>query len=375
MSKLLINEPPLLVLPSLAQAIGLNEAIALQQIHYWLDPRLNKNLQENQYWVYNSYDEWQRQFPFWSLRTIRRTIQSLEDKNLLVSRNFCNNSFDKTKWYTINYPALNALNPNESRCGQNGHIDVAKMDRSMRPKWTDRCGQNGQIDVANLATSYIDTENTTENTTEISLSINQKKSNNSSIVAKEREMLKIWNELIETKLGREIQLTLNRKNLLKKRLNNFFDDDLLKWSEFCKKIIQSSFLMGERTDFRVQLDWILDESNLVKVLEGTYNREEKKDNSQIDKNLMKDSLTNEIMKQDSPEFWKEIMLDLITKKGVDIYNSWFKQNKFDSLNNGILQMRVPNKFFAKWQTDNFLEDLTNVCQSKIVNFKELRIIY
>ena len=35
MSKLLINEHPLQVLPSLATKIGLNEAIVLQQIHYW----------------------------------------------------------------------------------------------------------------------------------------------------------------------------------------------------------------------------------------------------------------------------------------------------------------------------------------------------
>ena len=33
---LLISEPPLQVLPSLAVKIGLNEAIVLQQIHYWL---------------------------------------------------------------------------------------------------------------------------------------------------------------------------------------------------------------------------------------------------------------------------------------------------------------------------------------------------
>lgn len=35
MSKLLISESPLLVLPSLAETIGLNEAIVLQQIHFW----------------------------------------------------------------------------------------------------------------------------------------------------------------------------------------------------------------------------------------------------------------------------------------------------------------------------------------------------
>ena len=37
MSNLLIHEEPLLVLPGLASRIGLNEAIFLQQIHYWLN--------------------------------------------------------------------------------------------------------------------------------------------------------------------------------------------------------------------------------------------------------------------------------------------------------------------------------------------------
>ena len=31
----LYNEPPLTVSPSLAAAVGLNEAIVLQQVHYW----------------------------------------------------------------------------------------------------------------------------------------------------------------------------------------------------------------------------------------------------------------------------------------------------------------------------------------------------
>ena len=36
MSKLLINESPLTVLPHLATEIGLNEAIFIQQVQYWL---------------------------------------------------------------------------------------------------------------------------------------------------------------------------------------------------------------------------------------------------------------------------------------------------------------------------------------------------
>lgn len=36
MSKLLIDDYPIQVLPKLAKEIGLNEAIFLQQVHYWL---------------------------------------------------------------------------------------------------------------------------------------------------------------------------------------------------------------------------------------------------------------------------------------------------------------------------------------------------
>lgn len=43
-AQLLINEPPLQVLPTLAKTIGLNEAIVLQQVHYWLNPKFNTDL-------------------------------------------------------------------------------------------------------------------------------------------------------------------------------------------------------------------------------------------------------------------------------------------------------------------------------------------
>ena len=36
MSKLLIQENPMMILPSLAEKIGLNQAIVIQQFHYWL---------------------------------------------------------------------------------------------------------------------------------------------------------------------------------------------------------------------------------------------------------------------------------------------------------------------------------------------------
>lgn len=76
MSNLLIDEQPIMVLPNLATNIGLNEAIVLQQIHYWIG-RTN-NVRDGNKWIYNSYQNWNKQFPFWSLATLKRTLTSLK---------------------------------------------------------------------------------------------------------------------------------------------------------------------------------------------------------------------------------------------------------------------------------------------------------
>ncbi|HQS84935.1 MAG TPA: DnaA N-terminal domain-containing protein [Alphaproteobacteria bacterium] len=107
MSSLLINEPPLQVLPTLAHRIGLNEALMLQQVHYWLNPKLNRNIFEKRHWVHNTYRQWQAQFPFWSQRTIQRILLSLEEKSLLLA--FLKNDFQKTKHYTIDYDQLRKM--------------------------------------------------------------------------------------------------------------------------------------------------------------------------------------------------------------------------------------------------------------------------
>src|SRR5690554_4175288 len=83
MSRLLINEEPLQVLPGLAEKIGLNEAIVLQQLHYWLSR--STQVKEGEKWVYNTYDEWCAQFPFWSKATVRRVFTSLEKQGLIIT--------------------------------------------------------------------------------------------------------------------------------------------------------------------------------------------------------------------------------------------------------------------------------------------------
>ena len=176
-SQLLINEPPLQVLPTLARHIGLNEAIVLQQIHYWLSPQFHKNVFEGRYWVRNTYGQWQRQFSFWGEKTIRRTIANLEKLGLLTT--FVTGGFNKVKYYTINYAyfeQLDALSSNgtmrkgssptqtinfEKAPEKQGSSSSGHNDQIDLPKRADRDGQLDQIDQVNL-TRHL--ENTPENT-------------------------------------------------------------------------------------------------------------------------------------------------------------------------------------------------------------------
>lgn len=104
---LLLNESPLIVLPSLAAEIGLNEAMMLQQIHYWLNR--SENIRDGHRWVYKSVREWQKEFPFWSTNTIDRTLKKLEKQELIIVGIYNKYKTDRTKWYTIDYSKINDI--------------------------------------------------------------------------------------------------------------------------------------------------------------------------------------------------------------------------------------------------------------------------
>lgn len=109
MSKLLLDEQPLLFQKQLAITFGLNESIVIQQIHYWieLNKKANRNYYDGYYWVYNSFEKWaSSDFPFWSMSTLKRIFSNLEKRNLLISANYNKKGFDRTKWYRINYEEI-----------------------------------------------------------------------------------------------------------------------------------------------------------------------------------------------------------------------------------------------------------------------------
>ena len=144
-SSLVINEPPLQVLPSLAKAIGLQEAIVLQQFHYWLGQ--SKNVNDGRKWIYNTFEQWALQFPFWSAEALRKIVRSLRNQGLIEVRKLSANAWDKTNFYAINYEALDAVG---------SRLVEAESSTDSSGKSAVRGGKDGLVDAVNLAASTRD---------------------------------------------------------------------------------------------------------------------------------------------------------------------------------------------------------------------------
>jgi len=107
---LLFNDYTLIVSPKLATYIGLHEAIFLQQLHYWLiNPRSGRKDKDGVRWIHNTYSEWQKNFPFWSTRTIIRIVNRLANNKLIIVKRVTLKNNETRLEYTINYDELDRI--------------------------------------------------------------------------------------------------------------------------------------------------------------------------------------------------------------------------------------------------------------------------
>lgn len=164
---LLMPSRPIVINPDLAYSIGLNEAIALQQVNYWLKETTSGLERDGVRWIYNTTEQWLEQFPFWSESTLKRTFTRLKQIGVLKVEQLNKSQRDMTNYYTINY---------ESEL-----LDEVKVTKSKSSKCTLPSGQiepmeevkvkhsNGSKRTALIRSKCTDvlTENTTENTTDI----------------------------------------------------------------------------------------------------------------------------------------------------------------------------------------------------------------
>ncbi len=133
-SKLITPESPLLVPPLLAAEIGLNEALILQQIHYYC--LMSKHIKrDGRRWFWKTLSDWSKTLPFLSTSTIRRAIANLKDKfNLIDVERHSQKTWYQANWFTINVENVETL---WNIISHSGHMDVTNLNTSNCSKRTD----------------------------------------------------------------------------------------------------------------------------------------------------------------------------------------------------------------------------------------------
>lgn len=91
------------------QTVGLKEAFLLYQMDELME-NISRMI-KGEKWVKLSYLELHENLSFWSMCTLKRLIHVLEDQGYIVSTNWNESTFDKSKWYTLNYQKLKKLDP------------------------------------------------------------------------------------------------------------------------------------------------------------------------------------------------------------------------------------------------------------------------
>jgi len=170
----LFDEQPILANKALARELGLNEALVLQQINYWIEinKKSGNNYHDGKYWTYNSIRAWQeKDFDYLSVDTVKRTFSKLEKAGYLLVGNYNKDPRDKTKWYTINDNKLEELYLELNQRKQEKEREI--LEQVSKSAIPNALGQNQPVHYGDLheplpeittnnsskITSYISTEN------------------------------------------------------------------------------------------------------------------------------------------------------------------------------------------------------------------------
>lgn len=199
-SKLLFNEEPITINRLAAKVLGLNEAIVVQQVHYWLEinRKAKINLYDNRTWTYNTYEKWQNEnFDFWSTRTVMRIFVNLFDKGIFIRGNYNKKKYDKTTWVSIDYDKLDEILEEYERnveistkCQVVTKEETLEFQQSanLSPSIVTSCHQAKCQVVTNYTRDY------TENNTEISITTQSEQ--NVPVVETNKELIESKTHLL-----------------------------------------------------------------------------------------------------------------------------------------------------------------------------------
>ena len=216
---------------AVAEMYGVDGAVFISRLQFWIEKNAanDRHYHEGRYWTYNSLRAMEKLFPFWSRRQIERIVKNLKDKGVLLTANYARDSHDRTLFYALD----------ESK------LPISPFGGDLSP--------NGEMINEQLKTQIREEED---------------KANKPEISNKPQQLADRYNAIC-TNLPRVVRLTDKRRRAVRLIHDKGYTPEQL--DEVFRKAQSSSFCTGQNDrHWKADFDWLLNESNLVKVLEGKY---------------------------------------------------------------------------------------------------------
>jgi len=257
---------------SIAMEVGVNSAILLEFIGYWISKNIanETNFQQGKCWTYNSIKALSKLYPYMTERGVNYAIKKLKNAGFIETGKHNNSPYDHTLWYTLTEKGYNALEidiprievldkTQENPILQNCKIDVQKKGNHIL--------QNCKNDVQNLLdqsdvnvktntviiTNKLHTNKLTNRITDICIYQAQQIADAYSHTCKNNPKLK--------------GLTERRIKEINKLFLSYKPHEIKKAFQM---VAESDFLSGRKVDWKAPFDWIIKPENLTKILEGNY---------------------------------------------------------------------------------------------------------
>jgi hypothetical protein len=303
----------------IATKIGQDESILINQIIYW-QSKCGRDIAGYQgKWIYNSLRQWHSEhFSYWSMYRLRKTIKSLEDKNLIKSAKVNSKKWNHTKWYSVDEENYNKLTIatetdisdqetystkktiiNSVLQESSFNLYPTKQEKNQETQTTNRFVENQQIisiqnnNYTNKYSSYNTEDSNNDINNEILEEYNgsfDNKPNNLGLIkvkpidlsvelSKEeqtiaKEMIDTWNK--EFKETNNAIKAYSNKQIIKKLYNlhqNVFMSNFDGWKDYILKVTSSKFLMGEKetnNSFKAVFPWLIKEEVVKNIFNGAY---------------------------------------------------------------------------------------------------------
>lgn len=175
---------------------------------------------------------------------IERIVKNLKDKGVLLTANYARDSYDRTLFYALDESKL-PISPFGGDLSPNGDTPLSPNGDNLSP--------NGEMINEQLKTHIREEED---------------KANKPEISNKPQQLADRYNAIC-TNLPRVVRLTDKRRRAVRLIHDKGYTPEQL--DEAFRRAQASSFCAGQNDrHWKADFDWLLNENNLVKVLEGKY---------------------------------------------------------------------------------------------------------